>query len=251
MSSKTAQKGSLETHTNSKQNEKEYAGPHRSDSNFLYFCVHLLGVRIAVVFSGAKKSRHHKDVWIFVLSEGCDITHRCHACAWNCRAIEPNGFGPTYESPKKETIRMDGFLWYPNTIEQLLTRTGILRRLRRLRVASAFVLTAGQNQRHCIPLPCLRMELPGDRTQWVRSDIRITKKETIRMDGFFFVFSEHYGSLDYGAFSIILSPRTSEQFLPTLFQFQHSSIAKKCRRLFAIGILLIQSDDDLLAASGI
>ena len=48
------QKGSLETHTNSKQNEKEYAGPHRSDSNFLYFCVHLLGVRIAVVFSGAK-----------------------------------------------------------------------------------------------------------------------------------------------------------------------------------------------------
>ena len=93
-------------------------------------------------------------------------------------------FGPTYESPKKETIRMDGFLWYPNTIDQLLTRTGILRRLRRLRVASAFVLTAGQNQRHCIPLPCLRMELPGDRTQWVRSDIRITKKETIRMDGF-------------------------------------------------------------------
>ena len=108
---------------------------------------------------------------------------------------------------KKETIRMDGFLWYPNTIDQLLTRTGILRRLRRLRVASAFVLTAGQNQRHCIPLPCLRMELPGDRTQWVRSDIRITKKETIRMDGFFFVFSEHYGSLDYGAFSIILAPR--------------------------------------------
>lgn len=77
------------------------------------------------------------------------------------------------------------------------------------------------------------------------------QKETIRMDGFFFVFSEHYGSLDYGAFSIILSPRTSEQFLPTLCQFQHSSIAKKCRRLFAIGILLIQSDDDLLAASGI
>ena len=184
MSSKTAQKGSLETHTNSKQNEKEYAGPHRSDSNFLYFCVHLLGVRIAVVFSGAKKSRHHKDVWIFVLSEGCDITYRCHACAWNCRVIEPNGFDPTYESPKKETIRMDGFFWYPNTIDQLLTRTGILRRLRRLRVASAFVLTAGQNQRHCIPLPCLRMELPGDRTQWVRSDIRITKKETIRMDGF-------------------------------------------------------------------
>ena len=192
MSSKTAQKGSLETHTNSKQNEKEYAGPHRSDSNFLYFCVHLLGVRIAVVFSGAKKSRHHKDVWIFVLSEGCDITHRCHACAWNCRAIEPNGFGPTYESPKKETIRMDGFLWYPNTIDQLLTRTGILRRLRRLRVASAFVLTAGQNQRHCIPLPCLRMELPGDRTLWVRSDIRITKKETIRMDGFF--FGDPYGN---------------------------------------------------------
>ena len=87
---------------------------------------------------------------------------------------------------------MDGFLWYPNTIDQLLTHTGILRRLRRLRVASAFVLTAGQNQRHCIPLPCLRMELPGDRTQWVRSDIRITKKETIRMDGFFFVFSLHY-----------------------------------------------------------
>ena len=114
------------------------------------------------------------------------------ACAWDCRAIEPNGFGPTYESPKKETIRMDGFLWYPNTIDQLLTRTGILRRLRRLRVASAFVLTAGQNQRHCIPLPCLRMELPGDRTQWVQSDIRITKKETIRMDGFFFVFSLHY-----------------------------------------------------------
>ena len=111
LSSKTAQKGSLETHTNSKQNEKEYAGPHRSDSNFLYFCVHLLGVRIAVVFSGAKKSRHHKDVWIFVLSEGCDITYRCHACAWNCRAIEPNGFGPTYESPKKETIRMDGFFF--------------------------------------------------------------------------------------------------------------------------------------------
>ena len=192
MSSKTAQKGSLETHTNSKQNEKEYAGPHRSDSNFLYFCVHLLGVRIAVVFSGAKKSRHHKDVWIFVLSEGCDITYRRHACAWNCRAIEPNGFGPTYESPKKETIRMDGFLWYPNTIDQLLTRTGILRRLRRLRVASAFVLTAGQNQRHCIPLPCLRMELPGDRTQWVRSDIRITKKETIRMDGFF--FGDPYGN---------------------------------------------------------
>ena len=186
------QKGSLETHTNSKQNEKEYAGPHRSDSNFLYFCVHLLGVRIAVVFSGAKKSRHHKDVWIFVLSEGCDITYRCHACAWNCRVIEPNGFDPTYESPKKETIRMDGFLWYPNTIDQLLTRTGILRRLRRLRVASAFVLTAGQNQRHCIPLPCLRMELPGDRTQWVRSDIRITKKETIRMDGFF--FGDPYGN---------------------------------------------------------
>ena len=93
---------------------------------------------------------------------------------------------------KKETIRMDGFLWYPNTIDQLLTRTGILRRLRRLRVASAFVLTAGQNQRHCIPLPCLRMELPGDRTQWVRSDIRITKKETIRMDGFF--FGDPYGN---------------------------------------------------------
>ena len=127
-----------------------------------------------------------------MLSEGCDITYRCHACAWNCRAIEPNGFGPTYESPKKETIRMDGFLWYPNTIDQLLTHTGILRRLRRLRVASAFVLTAGQNQRHCIPLPCLRMELPGDRTQWVRSDIRITKKETIRMDGFF--FGDPYGN---------------------------------------------------------
>ena len=111
LSSKTAQKGSLETHTNSKQNEKEYAGPHRSDSNFLYFCVHLLGVRIAVVFSGAKKSRHHKDVWIFVLSEGCDITYPCHACAWNCRVIEPNGFDPTYESPKKETIRMDGFFF--------------------------------------------------------------------------------------------------------------------------------------------
>ena len=93
---------------------------------------------------------------------------------------------------KKETIRMDGFLWYPNTIDQLLTRTGILRRLRRLRVASAFVLTAGQNQRHCIPLPCLRMELPGDRTQWVQSDIRITKKETIRMDGFF--FGDPYGN---------------------------------------------------------
>ncbi len=93
---------------------------------------------------------------------------------------------------KKETIRMDGFLWYPNTIDQLLTHTGILRRLRRLRVASAFVLTAGQNQRHCIPLPCLRMELPGDRTQWVRSDIRITKKETIRMDGFF--FGDPYGN---------------------------------------------------------
>ena len=93
---------------------------------------------------------------------------------------------------KKETIRMDGFFWYPNTIDQLLTRTGILRRLRRLRVASAFVLTAGQNQRHCIPLPCLRMELPGDRTQWVRSDIRITKKETIRMDGFF--FGDPYGN---------------------------------------------------------
>ena len=74
----------------------------------------------------------------------------------------------------------------------LVTRTGILRRLRRLRVASAFVLTAGQNQRHCIPLPCLRMELPGDRTQWVRSDIRITKKETIRMDGFF--FGDPYGN---------------------------------------------------------
>ena len=93
---------------------------------------------------------------------------------------------------QKETIRMDGFLWYPNTIDQLLTRTGILRRLRRLRVASAFVLTAGQNQRHCIPLPCLRMELPGDRTQWVRSDIRITKKGTIRMDGFF--FGDPYGN---------------------------------------------------------
>ena len=119
LSSKTAQKGSLETHTNSKQNEKEYAGPHRSDSNFFYFCVHLLGVRIAVVFSGAKKSRHHKDVWIFVLSEGCDITYRCHACAWNCRAIEPNGFGPTYESPKKETIRMDGFfLCFHYTIDE-------------------------------------------------------------------------------------------------------------------------------------
>lgn len=118
LSRKTAQKGSLETHTNSKQNGKEYAGPHRSDSNFLYFCVHLLGVRIAVVFSGAKKSRHHKDVWIFVLSEGCDITYRCHACAWNCRAIEPNGFGPTYESPKKKPSGwMVSFLCFQNTMD--------------------------------------------------------------------------------------------------------------------------------------
>ena len=67
-----------------------------------------------------------------------------------------------------------------------VTRTGILRQLRWLRVASTIVLTTGQNQRYYIPLPCLRMELSGDRTQWVRFNIRIAKKETIRMDGFFF-----------------------------------------------------------------
>ena len=50
-------------------------------------------------------------------------------------------------------------------------RTGVFRRLRRLRVASAIVLTVGQNQQYVILLPCLRMELPGDRTQWVRSDV--------------------------------------------------------------------------------
>lgn len=42
-----------------------------------------------------------------------------------------------------------------------VTRTGILRQLRWLRVASTIVLTTGQNQRLYIPLPCLRMELPG------------------------------------------------------------------------------------------
>ena len=99
-----------------------------------------------------------------------------------------NPMGSVRHTNHQKRNHPDGwFLVYPNTIDQLLTRAGILRRLRRLRVASAFVLTAGQNQRHCIPLPCLRMALPGDRTQWVRSDIRITKKETIRMDGFFLV----------------------------------------------------------------
>ena len=104
-----------------------------------------------MVFSGAKKSRHHKDVWIFVLSEGCDITYRCHACAWNCRAIEPNGFGPTYESPKKETIRMDGFFFcFHYTIDELPTCRSSLDQLQnQARFCKMFSLPHGSRRRIC------------------------------------------------------------------------------------------------------
>ena len=83
-------------------------------------------------------------------------------------------------------------LCHVNTMDQLLIRTGILRRLCRLRAASTIVSTDCQNQRYFIPLPCWRMELSGGRTRWVRSNVRGTKNpDIITMSGF---FGDPYGN---------------------------------------------------------
>ena len=74
----------------------------------------------------------------------------------------------------------------------LVTRTGILRRLRRLRVPAHFVLTQASKLWLHLQPQRWRAENACDRTRWARFNIRITKKETIHSDGFF--FGDPYGN---------------------------------------------------------
>ena len=91
---------------------------------------------------------------------------------------------------KKETIRMDGFVSC-ETLDQQQICTGILRRRCRLRATAHFLLALPKAAMQCIAA-IWRWQNACGRTRWVRSDIRITKKETIRLDGFF--FGDPYGN---------------------------------------------------------
>ena len=90
----------------------------------------------------------------------------------------------------KPSIRMDGFVPC-EALDQQQICTGILRRRCRLRATAHFLLALPKAAMQCIAA-IWRWQNACGRTRWVRSDIRITKKETLRMDGFF--FGDPYGN---------------------------------------------------------